>query len=80
MTPCTKPVTRLTSIAVRDGGKRRLLVVTLHSTFLEIRLHGTRRTETVDLESTYFRAIKGRVFKEKMDKSKARVAKRKKTA
>lgn len=75
MTPCTKPVTRLLSVSVRDGGKRRLLVATLHSTFLELRLHGTRRTETVDLEHAYFAAIKGRVFRDKMMKAKARKTK-----
>jgi hypothetical protein len=74
-TACTKPVARLTSVALRDGGKRRLLVVTLHSTFLELRLQGTRRTEIVDLEASYFGAVKARVFSERMAKAKARAAK-----
>lgn len=71
-TPCTKPVSRLSSVAVRDGTKRRLLVVTLHGTFLELRPQGTRRTETIDLESSYFQAVKARVFRDRMARAKAR--------
>jgi hypothetical protein len=72
MTPCNKPVTRLCATTVRDGGKRRQLVVTLHNEFIELRLHGTRRTEVVHLESAYFGAVKARVWKAKMEKAKTK--------
>lgn len=72
MTPCTKPVTRLSAVLVRDGGRRRPLVVTLHGSFIELRPFGTRRAETVDLEAVYFGAIKARVFRDRMAKAKAR--------
>lgn len=76
MTPCTKPVTRLTGTQVRDGSKRRALVVTLHNEFIEIRPHGTRRQETVLLDEAYHAAVKARVFRERADKAKARKAKK----
>jgi hypothetical protein len=75
MTPCTKPVTRLSAVHVRDGGKPRAIVVTLHAGFLELRLHGTRRTETIDLSAAYFGAVKARVFRDQMVKAKERKAK-----
>lgn len=77
MTPITKPVTRVSAVHVRDGGRPRALVVTLHPTFIEVRLHGTRRTETIDLHSAYFAAVKGRVFRERMEKAKTRKARAK---
>lgn len=67
-----KPVTRKTAVHVRDGGKVRPLVVTVHAEFLTLRLLGTRREETVCLEGAYHAAIKGRLFREKMVKAKAR--------
>jgi hypothetical protein len=73
MTPLTKPVTRLTAIMVRDGGPARLLVATLNGRLLELRLHGRRQVETVDLEACYFGAIKAR----KWGITKAKVAARK---
>lgn len=60
MTPLTKPVTRLTSVLVRDGGPARPLVVTLRGNLLVLRLHGRRQEETVNLEHAYFGAIKRR--------------------
>lgn len=75
MTPCTKPVTRLSAVHVRDGGKPRALVVTLHAEYIELRLKGTKRVEVVGLEGAYFGAVKARVFRDKMVKAKERKAK-----
>lgn len=71
-----KSVTRLTHALVRDGGPQRRVVVTLHADFIELRLHGTRRKETLSLDGLYQSAVKGRVFKEKMDKAKERKARK----
>lgn len=71
-----KPVARVTPTVIRDGSKRRLLVVTIHPEYITLRPIGTRREETVSLEAMYFGAIKARVFREKMEKAKARKAKR----
>ena len=68
-----KPVTRKTAVVVRDGGRSRQLVVTLHRTFITLRPLGTRREEVVNLEAAYFGAIKARVFRDKMVKAKARI-------
>lgn len=74
MTPSAgrAPVVRKSSVMIRDGGKARELIVTLHPQFLTLRLLGKRTEETIDLESAYFGAIKARVFKDKMLKGKAR--------
>lgn len=66
-------VTRRTQTMIRDGGKARPLVVTIHTEFIELRLLGTRRAaETVMLEHVYHAAVKGRVFRAKMEKAKER--------
>lgn len=75
MTPCRKPVTRLSAVQIRDGGKPRLLVVTLHAEFIELRLKGRQTSEIIGLEGAYFSAVKARVFRDKMIKAKERKAK-----
>ena len=72
MTELDKPVTRKTGVLVRDGGRARQLVITVHREFITLRPLGTRREEIISLEAAYFGAIKGRVFREKMLKAKAR--------
>lgn len=67
-------VTRRTQVLIRDGGKARPVVVTLHPGFIELRLLGTRRAETVVYENVYHAAVKGRVFRAKMEKAKTRAA------
>src|SRR5881392_2897987 len=64
MTPIvgSRTVVRKTACRVRDGGRARELVVTLNPEFLTLRLHGTRREETVSYEGAFFGAIKSRVF------------------
>lgn len=75
MTPLRRPVTRLSAATVRDGGKARPLVVTVHAEFITLRPLGTRREETVSLEAAYFGAVKARVFRERMERAKERKAK-----
>jgi hypothetical protein len=72
MTPLTRPVARKLSVVIRDGGKPRNLIVTLHGEFMTLRLAGRRQEETVNLEHAYFGAVKARAFKERMDKAKVK--------
>ena len=76
MTPLNKPVTRLCPVEIRDGGKRRRLVVTVHAEYLTLRLHGRRAEEVVSLEAAYFGAIKARVFRERMERGKLKASRR----
>ena len=76
----SSPVTRETTAYVRDKGLRPV-VVTIEHGMLSLRLKGLRSRETVDIASIYQRAVKDRVWTEKMAKAKARAerkAKRKK--
>lgn len=75
MTPSTKPVTRLSSAYVRDKGLRPL-VATISGSLLILRAKGLRREETIDLAACYDIAVKGRVARERADRSKNRKAKR----
>lgn len=72
----SKPVRRVMPVAIRDGGKARLLVVTLHGNMIELRLSGRRQSEFVDLESAFFGAIKARTFKARMDRAKEKAQRR----
>lgn len=76
MTSCTKPVTRRSAVLIRDGSKPRELVVTLHAEYITLRLLGTRREETYGLEALYHAAVKGRVFRQRMEKAKDKKQKR----
>ena len=76
MTPSTKPTTRETSAAIRDSGKLRPVIVTIHHGTITMRLKGTRRAEHLDVASAFNRAIKDRVWVERMAKAKERAAKR----
>lgn len=72
----TSPVTRETNAYVRQKGLRAL-VVTVRGPLLELRPKGTRQTETVDLAAVWQGAVKARVWQAKMEKAKARKARRK---
>lgn len=77
MTDATKPVTRRTPAAVRDAGRTRRLVVTIHPNgTLGLRPERTRREETITLEAIYSLAVKQRVAKEQADKKKAKKARK----
>lgn len=73
-----KPFKRRSSITRRDGGKQRRIVLTLYPAgFIGLRLEGTRREETMTIDALYDAAVRGRVFRERMEKAKARKVKRK---
>lgn len=76
MTPSTKPTTRLSSAYVRERGRLRQLVVTVHGSLLELRPKGMRCRETLDLAGLYVHAIRSRLAREKFERQKARKAKR----
>lgn len=69
MTALTKPITRRTENEVRDGTKRRPLVITLYpGGIIGLRPSKTRREELLTVEAAYSLAIKQRVAKERAEK------------
>ncbi|MBT9176528.1 MAG: hypothetical protein DDT20_00847 [Firmicutes bacterium] len=73
MTRLTKRVTRRTTTTIRDGSKRRELVVTIYpGGFFGLRLARCQREETLDFESAYSLAVKMRVASERAEKVAAR--------
>jgi hypothetical protein len=69
MTLLSKPVTRQTDTSIRDGAKRRNLVVTLYpGGVIGLRPSKTRREELLTLEAAYALAIRQRVAKERAEK------------
>ncbi len=58
MTKADKPVKRETYSRVRERGRTREIVVTIHSTWLELRLKGTRKSFQLDVEAAYHAAAK----------------------
>ena len=77
MTPADprRPTVRLTAALVRDGGPARPVVVTVHPEFLELRLKGRRRSETLDLVAAYHGAVRARVMKERAERKAKRKGK-----
>ena len=70
MTFLHKPVTRRTDNEIRDGAKRRRLVVTIYpGGVIGLRPEKTRREELLSVESAYSLAVKQRVAKERADKA-----------
>lgn len=72
----TSPVTRETPAYVRERGMRAVLV-TIRGGLLELRAKGLRSTETVDVATLYYQAVKARVIRERAEKKAARKARRK---
>lgn len=70
-TPSTRPVTRETSAFIRDRGMRPVLV-TITGSLLELRAKGLRSTETLDVASLYYQAVKQRVNAERKAKKLAK--------
>lgn len=84
-TKLTKKVTRISlNDEIRDRSKRRPLIVTIYpgtpetGGYIGLRMQGTRQQEIMLLDDVYHKAIRGRVFREKMEKAKARKAKKRK--
>ena len=69
MTALTKPITRRTDNEIRDGSKRRPLVITLYTGgIIGLRPSKTRREELLTVEAAYDLAIKQRVARERAEK------------
>jgi len=69
MTALTKPITRRTDNEIRDGAKRRTLVITLYpGGVIGLRPSKTRREELLTVEAAYGLAIKMRVAQERAEK------------
>jgi hypothetical protein len=73
-TRLSKPVSRETGALIFSKG-HRAIVVTLHDTFIELRLKGTRKCETAELGTIYRMAVRDRVFAERAAKRKAKAKK-----
>lgn len=72
-TQLSRPVCRRTEDTIRDGGKRRRMVVTLYpNSTIGIRPERTRREELIPLETVWWHALKARVTAEREAKKKAR--------
>lgn len=71
MTPSTKPVTRLSSAYIRERGMRQV-VVTITGSLIELRGKGLRTTETVDIASLWYQAVKARVMRDRQARKAAR--------
>jgi len=73
MTSLTKPITRRTDNEIRDGSRRRPLVITLYpGGIVGLRPSKTRREEIITIEAIYSLAVKQRVAKERAEKKAAR--------
>lgn len=76
-TRANKPVSRLTTASIRDGGKRREIVVIIYPNgLLGLRPKGTRREEQVLIEAVWYRAVKDRVASEQAAKRALRGTRR----
>lgn len=72
-TQLNKAVSRRTEDTIRDGGKRRRMVVTLYpNSTIGIRPERTRREELIPLETVWWHALKARVTAEREAKKKSR--------
>lgn len=72
-TPLKKAVCRRTEDTIRDGSKRRRMVVTLYpNSTIDIRPERTRREELIPLETVWWYALKARVTAEREAKKKTR--------
>lgn len=69
MTALTKPVRRMSETVIRDGGKRRRLVITLcGNDTISLRPEKTRREETITLDAVYALAVRQRVASERRER------------
>lgn len=71
----TSPVTRETPARVRDLGSRQV-IARLEGEMLILRAKGLRTREELHLGVLYEQAVKARVFRVKMEKAKARKARK----
>lgn len=72
MTRADKPVKRISYATVRDRGKMRQVVVTIHPTWIELRLLGTQRKFTLDIGALFDRAAMQEALRLVAEKKKAK--------
>lgn len=77
MTPLTRPVKRETFSSVRQQGKTRPIVVELASTFISIRLKGTRKSFTATYQQLWTLGAKNAAEQTRRERAEAKNAKRK---
>lgn len=77
-TPLKKPVKRISENNRQwSAGKSRRVIVTLYQHgFIGFRLEGTRKEETLPIGNAYAYAVRSRISHERMEKAKAKKAKR----
>lgn len=72
-TQLNKKVTRRSNELKRDRSKMRRIIVSIHPAgFVGLRLEKCRTEETISISALYDIAVKSRVFKERMEKAKAK--------
>lgn len=76
-TKSNRPTTRLTDSTFRDGSRSLEVVVTIHPTWLGLRLKGRRKVYQLDITAAYQRAIAAEVEKIRTEKKTAKKVKRK---
>lgn len=77
MTRADKPVTRVSYSQVRDRGKMRDVVITIHSTWIELRLLKTKQKYTLDIGALFDRAVMAEALAKIAEKKKAKADARK---
>jgi len=76
-TPLHKSIKRRSNELRRERGELRAIIVTLYPAgYIGLRLHGTRREETIPIEAVYERAVKMRLAMEQPERGKKREARR----
>lgn len=78
MTKLKTAVTRMSEATVRDGGKRRRLVITIYpgsDPMIGLRPEKTRGEETISLDAVYALAVRQRVNQEAREKKALRKSK-----
>jgi hypothetical protein len=77
MTKADKPVSRESYSIVRERGKLREVVVTIHPTWIGLRLKGTRKVFQLDINAAYNRAAWAEAEKARAEKKAAKALKKK---
>lgn len=77
MTKADKPTTRLSYSTFRDGCRSLEIAVTIHPTWLGLRLKGRRKVYQLDITAAYQRAVAAEVEKIRAEKKAAKKVKRK---
>jgi hypothetical protein len=72
VTKADKPTTRISYSTIREQGRTREIVVTIHPTWLGLRLKGTRKVFQLDISAAYQRAAWAEAERLRAEKKAAR--------